>query len=265
MPASIITLTTDFGVADHYVGVMKAVMLSRCPQAQLVDVSHGIPSFSILAGAYTIDQAARYFPRGTVHLIVIDPGVGTERKPLLVEAMHQVFIAPDNGVLSFIYLRDHRARIREITNRDLCLPNPSSTFHGRDVFAPAAATIAAGKVWPEDAGPLVTRPVRLSNLEPRQCSDKAWDGSVLSVDRFGNVITNFPTTRFAPLLNKGFLIAAGTGAIETFRLTFAAAPNDLCFVYGGSAGYLELGINQHDAARHLGVEAGSALRLHLPG
>ena len=257
----IITLTTDFGLADHYVGVMKGVILTRCPHAEIIDISHQIPHFSLLAAAYAIDQAARYFPRGVVHVVVVDPGVGTERKPLLVEAMHQIFIAPDNGVLSFIYTRDHRARARAITNRDLMLPNPSSTFHGRDIFAPAAAAIAGEKVWPEDAGPLVPRPVSLPNLEPRETGVDTWDGLALSIDHFGNVITNFAISRFAQLLQNRFSIAAGAAFVETFRLTFAHAPDADCFVYPGSSGYLELGINQASAATHLGVLPGSPLRL----
>ncbi|HMF78018.1 MAG TPA: SAM-dependent chlorinase/fluorinase, partial [Bryobacteraceae bacterium] len=122
----IITLTTDFGLTDHYVGVMRGVLLSRCPDARVVDITHEIAPFSLYGGAFAVDQAAPYFPEGTIHLVVVDPGVGTARKPLLVEAMGQIFIAPDNGVLSLIAARDGNLRAREIANRDLWLPSPSN-------------------------------------------------------------------------------------------------------------------------------------------
>ena len=149
----IVTLTTDFGLADHYVGTMKGVILSRCPGAQLVDISHEIPPFSIFSAAYTIDQAALYFPPGTVHLIVVDPGVGTPRRALCAEALGHLFVAPDNGVLSLVAARDANLRARELTNRELWLRTPSATFHGRDIFAPAAAALASGSARFEDVGP----------------------------------------------------------------------------------------------------------------
>src|SRR5581483_10205191 len=130
--APIVTFTTDFGLADHYAGTMKGVLLSRCPEARLVDISHEIPPFSIHAGAYAIDQAAPYFPPRTVHVVVIDPGVGTARRAVLLEALGQYFIAPDNGVLSMIAARDKNWRAFEIANPALWASSPSSTFHGRD-------------------------------------------------------------------------------------------------------------------------------------
>ncbi len=155
---AIITLTTDFGLSDHYVGTMKGVILSRCPQIVIVDITHDLPAFSILAGAYTISQAARFFPPGTIHVIVVDPGVGTCRKPILAEAAGHLFIAPDNGVLTLILAEDKQAVVREITNRAFWRHSPSETFHGRDIFAPAAAVIASGAETAENAGPVLSTP-----------------------------------------------------------------------------------------------------------
>jgi S-adenosylmethionine hydrolase len=261
MTAPIITLTTDFGEMDHYVGTMKGVILSRCPNAQVVDISHQIEPFSIVAGAYAISQSAPYFPPATIHVVVIDPGVGTERKPLLAEASGQIFIAPDNGVLSFILERDRTAKAREISNRDLWLPSISATFHGRDIFAPAAAAVASGKATPEGTGPLVEKPILMPDLEPQKAGPNLWRGVVLCVDHFGNVISNFHSAEFGAALQKKFTISAGKGRVNSARWSFGGAPPDLCFAYLGSSGYIELGINQNSAAAHLQVKAGAALQL----
>ncbi len=261
MLAPIVTLTTDFGQKDHYVGTMKGVILSRCPNAQLVDISHEIEPFSILSGAYAISQSAPYFPPGTVHLVVIDPGVGTERKPLLVRASGQFFVAPDNGVLSLVLRRDPTAQAREISNRDLWLPSVSATFHGRDIFAPVAGALASGKTTLEEVGTRIERPVLLPDLAPQQTGPKLWRGAVLSVDHFGNVVSNFQSGEFAAALQKKFTISTGTGRITAARSSFGGAPSHLCFAYPGSSGFIELGINQGSAANHLQVKPGAAVDL----
>src|SRR5215469_1286145 len=143
MAKAIVTLTTDFGLADHFVGVMKGVILNICPQAQIVDISHGVAPFAIAEGAYLIAQAYPYFSKNTVHVVVVDPGVGTARRPILVEAAGQYFVAPDNGVLEMIYARQ-KHQVRAITDSRIFLHPVSQTFHGRDIFAPAAAHLAAG-------------------------------------------------------------------------------------------------------------------------
>ncbi len=261
MRRPIVTLTTDFGQVDHYVGTMKGVILSRCPDAQLVDISHQIEQFSILSGAYAVSQSTPYFPPGTVHVVVIDPGVGTERKPLLAEAMGQFFIAPDNGVLSFILKGDPTATAREISNRDLWLPSASATFHGRDVFAPAAAVLASGKAKPENAGSLVEQPILLTDLEPQKTASNLWRGMVLSVDHFGNVISNFRSAEFGAALQGRFTISLGVGRVTSARLWFGGAPSNLCFAYLGSSGFIELGMNQSSAASRLQVKPGAAVHL----
>jgi S-adenosyl-L-methionine hydrolase (adenosine-forming) len=255
--APVVTLTTDFGVQDHYVGTMKGVILSRCAEARIVDITHEIPPFSIVSGAYAIDQAAPYFPAGTVHVVVIDPGVGTERRPLCMEALGQFFIAPDNGVLSMIAMRDGKAEARELANRRFWLESASATFHGRDIFAPVGAAIASGAAQAEDLGPVIGDMVLLGELAPRQVERGVWQGKVLSVDRFGNVITNFRSG----VAGGRFAIEAGGKRVERFARTFGEAAQGECFAYFGSSGYVELGINQQSAARVLGVAAGDVITL----
>jgi S-adenosyl-L-methionine hydrolase (adenosine-forming) len=259
----IITLTTDFGLADHYAGTMKGVLLSRCPEAQLVDISHGIAPFSIYSAAYAIDQAARYFPSRTVHVIVVDPGVGTSRRALCVEALDQFFIAPDNGVLSLIVRRDPDAQARELVSRNLWLESPSSTFHGRDIFAPVAAAIASGSATPADAGPIVPHIEMLAGLEPRQIESGIWAGKIFSVDHFGNAITNFKASQFGRIASASFVLAARTQRVDTFCKTFGEAPDGVCFAYFGSSGYLELGMNQQSAAASLAISPGDSITLEM--
>jgi S-adenosylmethionine hydrolase len=259
----IITLTTDFGLADHYVGTMKGVLLSRCPDAQLVDISHEIPCFSIWAGAYTIDQAAPFFAPQTVHLVIVDPGVGTSRRPILAEALGQYFIAPDNGVLSLVLRRHPHFTVREITRRDLWLEPVSATFHGRDLFASSAAAIASGFVKPDEIGPKVQKPELLPDIDPIETRPGVWRGKVLSIDHFGNVITNFAHNQFAQISSKRFLLSVGQYEIRNFRETFGAARAGELFAYFGSSGYIEIGINQQNAAKQIDAIPGMHLHLHL--
>src|SRR5450755_989971 len=255
----ILTLTTDFGLTDHYVGTMKGVILGRCPAAIIVDVCHEVSPFSLWQGAYTIDQAAPFFNAGTTHVVVVDPGVGTSRRAVLVEAIGQRFIAPDNGVLSMILARDRTAIAREITNRDLFLPALSSTFHGRDLFAPVAAMLASGLSRVEDVGPVISDLIVLSDFEPAQTQPGHWDGRVLSVDRFGNVITNFKSNRF---ITPGAAVHIGGHIVRSFRRTFGdEGPQGECFYYPGSSGFIELAISWQSAAQSLGAAPGTKVRL----
>jgi S-adenosyl-L-methionine hydrolase (adenosine-forming) len=262
-PRRVITLTTDFGLSDHYVGTMKGVLLSRCPEAQIVDISHEIRPFSIISGAYAIDQALAYFPAGSIHVVVIDPGVGTLRKPLLVEAAGQFFIAPDNGVLSFVLHRDPRAIVWEISNKEIMLPSPSATFHGRDVFAPAAAALACGQVKPDDVGPIMAQPILQADLFPRAIGPNYWRGIVLSVDHFGNIVTNMKASDFPDLASRAFALRLAGFDITEMVHTFGAATSGLCFAYYGSSGFVEIGMNQQSAAELLKVKEGEPLELQV--
>ncbi|MBV8830800.1 MAG: SAM-dependent chlorinase/fluorinase [Acidobacteriaceae bacterium] len=258
-----ITLTTDFGLSDHYVGTMKGVILSRCPGAQIIDIAHDLPAFSIWSGAYTIDQSAPYFPNGTVHVVVIDPGVGTERRAMVVEAGGQHFVGPDNGVFSFILEGHPNARCYRIDNKDLMLPSPSKTFHGRDIFAPAGAALAAGSVSVEAVGALITDPIRLQNLEPREDKPGLWSGKVLHVDHFGNMITGFRSERFLTHVTATFLLKVANREISTFGNTFGEMETDELFIYPGSSGYLEIGAKQTSAAEKVGIAPGEPVILRL--
>ena len=259
----IITLTTDFGLTDHYVGTMKGVLLKRCPKAQIIDISHEIPPFSLYAGAYAISQAAPFFPTASIHVVVVDPGVGTTRRALLAQANKQYFIAPDNGVLSLVLLHQKNVRIREITNRKLWQNPVSDTFHGRDVFAPAAAALASGMAKPDDVGPELEQITMLPDLEPFEDQKGQWRGRILSVDHFGNVITNFRRDQFPGISPGNFTLSAGERQVTEFRTTFGDAPKGLCFAYFGSSGYVEIGINQSSAAEYLGVAAGDTVTLQV--
>jgi S-adenosyl-L-methionine hydrolase (adenosine-forming) len=263
-PKPLITLTTDFGLEDHYVGTMKGVILARCPDATVVDISHNIPPFSVWSGAYAIDQAAPYFPTGTIHVVVVDPGVGTARKPILLQGLGQYFIAPDNGVLSLIRERENGPiAVREIANPDLILPRSSSTFHGRDVFAPAAASLASGMVHTERVGPVLNHMEILEGIEARRNGPHQWTGAVLSIDHFGNVITNFKASDFPALSSESFELQTPNHIVNALRQTFGGAPAGSCFAYAGSSGYIEIGMNQSSAAQFLRVSAGDPLLLRL--
>ena len=256
---SIVTLTTDFGLSDHYVGAMKGVILSRCPQAVLIDITHQIPAFSVLAGAYALAQAVPYFPPGTVHLVVVDPGVGTARRPVAVRAGQQFFIAPDNGVLGMV-LKGTPFEAFEIANEKAQRQPVSETFHGRDVFAPAAAALASGDLRIEEAGPPIADLLWPENLDERQ-EDGAWRGVVLSIDRFGNVITNLETQRHRGIRDNAFSIGLGGVSIKKFASTFGLASPGLPFAYFGSSGFLEIGMNQASAAEFLRVKLGDPVKI----
>ncbi len=194
---------------------------------------------------------------------MVDPGVGTARRPLLVEALEQCFIAPDNGVLSMIVARDSKAKAREITNRDLWLESPSSTFHGRDIFAPVAAALASGNTTPEDAGPVAADIELLADLLPQETAPGVWRGKVLSVDRFGNVITNFNAAGFSGMTSQPFALRTGDHEITRLGKAFGEMPQGLCFAYFGSSGYIEVGMNQASAARLLKTSPGDSISLRL--
>jgi S-adenosyl-L-methionine hydrolase (adenosine-forming) len=257
----IITLTTDFGQSDHFTGVMKGVILGIAPRVSLVDITHEIPPFEILEGAYEIAQAYKHFPKKTVHVVVVDPGVGTERRPILAEAGGQYFIAPDNGVLSMIYQHE-KHKVRVITNAKYWLKNVSRTFHGRDVFAPSAAHLATGAA-PASFGKVIQDYVQLAAIHPNRMSRHAWTGTVLKADRFGNLITNLHIDEFSEIRTRAFEISVGLQRIHRLALTFGDCDPGELFVIVGSTGYLEIAMNQESAAKKLGCGAGAPVDLTL--
>ncbi len=261
MRKPILTLTTDFGLSDHYVGAMKGVILGICPQAEIVDISHEVAPYQAAEGAFTISQAYRCFPKKTIHVVVVDPGVGTARRAILVEAGGQHFVAPDNGVLSLIYAQEkHRARL--ISNESYFRKPVSRTFHGRDIFAPVAAHLAAG-VLPSRFGKVIHDYLRPEFERPRPNGKGSWVGRILKIDRFGNCITNFHELEFAGLGQKSFTLAIGMAEIGRMVETYAEARHGELFVIGGSSGYLEVSVNQGSAASRIGCQAGSLAELAI--
>jgi S-adenosylmethionine hydrolase len=278
---SIITLTTDFGLSDGYVGAMKGVILSIAPDVRLVDISHQVAQGDVRQGAYILNSAIPYFPAETLHLVVIDPGVGSSRRAIAARTRQAMFVAPDNGVLS-LCLAGQSAEIRQLSNPRYHLPQVSATFHGRDLFAPVAAHLAAGAAL-EDLGPLVTDPVMLPTLAITRDPDGAWLGQVWHVDHFGNLITNFKlqTSDFKlPTFGPGLLISnlqslsdpqqmvveiAGR-RIEGLARTFADRASGELVALVGSSGYLEIAVRNGSAARVLNARPGDVVRVFFgPG
>ncbi len=265
MQQKLITLLSDFGLKDPYVAEMKAVILGKCPEAQIVDISHEISKFDIRMGAFVLASAAPYFPRGTVHIAVVDPGVGTKRRPLIVESKHSFFVGPDNGVLMLAALKQRVQHVYVIEKTECMLPKVSKTFHGRDLFAPAAAYIATSHAASE-VGKEVKSYVMPDFAKPRLKKNTVV-GEVLHVDDFGNIITNVSTEMFKETgIRKGKSIKVEIGrASVTLRL---------CSSYGdvsvgealaviGSHGFLEISVNQGSAAVRFTAKSGASLRVWL--
>ena len=256
----VITLTTDFGTSDHFVGVMKGVILGICPEAAIVDISHEVAPFQIQQGAFLIAQAWRWFPKGSVHVVIVDPGVGSSRRPVLMEAGGHRFIAPDNGVLAMVANNVEKLAVREITNTKLWLPAVSRTFHGRDVFAPSAAHLAAGR-RPASFGKVIDDYHKSDFCKPQRTGRRIWSGAVLHVDRFGNLIANFHLRDFPDIRKRPFTLTAGTAVIEVLLGTYADASPGEIFALEGSSGFVEISARESSAARALGLTSGSPLEL----
>jgi S-adenosylmethionine hydrolase len=246
---AIITLTTDFGLNDHFIGAMKGVILGIAPEAQIIDISHAVQPFDILDGALTISQAYSYFPSGTVHMVIVDPGVGTARRPVILTGDRHLFVAPDNGVHYFLQPR-------------------SNTFHARDIFSPVAANLAKG-VAADRFGEVITDYVRFGAPRPKPVDERTLRGVVLKVDRFGNLITNI-TPQDAPQLFEAtppaFKIAIGNKAQATRMCTNYAdgGPGEV-FGILGSMGFLEVAANRGSAFQLLGAGKGSEVNVVMEG
>jgi len=257
----VITLTTDFGSADHFVGSMKGVILGIAPRARIVDISHEIAPFQLNEAAFVIAQAWRYFPKRTIHVVVVDPGVGSARRAILVEAGGHYFIAPDNGVLSMIYdAAPHQ--VRAITNPKVINKKVSRTFHGRDVFAPAAAHLAHG-VPAAKLGEPIEDYLRSPSLTPLQRTDHSWSGTILKVDRFGNLITNLHIDKFADVRSRPIEMRVGEQYVRRFALTYSETAIGDVFAIVGSSGYVEVAANQASAAKILDCVAGAPVELEI--
>ena len=264
MSRQIITLTTDYGTNDHLVGSMKGVILGINSEVQVVDITHAVAPHDILDAALIINDASRYFPSRTVHVVVVDPGVGTERRPLLVTAGSQYYIAPDNGVLSLIYEREKDAlTVRQITAEHYFLQPLSRTFHGRDVFAPVAAWFC--KAWQSASfGEEIEDYVRLSVPKPK-ADGNVTKGIVLRVDTFGNLLTNLTPDEIPALITSDakVRIKIGNKEINHLSQTFADGAAAEAIALIGSNGALEISVNKGHAAKALGVNRGSEVTVEV--
>ena len=259
MRKPIVTLTTDFGLRDHYVGAMKGVILGICPQAQIVDISHEVKPFQISEGAFLVAQACSCFPPKTVHVAVVDPGVGTARRPILVEAGAQYFVAPDNGVLAMVYSAQPH-KVRAISSERHFRQPVSRTFHGRDIFAPVAAHLAAGLAAPR-LGKRIEDYLRPGFLKPQRSGKRTWSGQILHIDRFGNLVTNFHASDFPDLETRNVSLAIGPQEVSVMARNYAECGAGELFLIVGSSGYLEVSVGQASAALAIGCEAGAPAEL----
>jgi S-adenosyl-L-methionine hydrolase (adenosine-forming) len=254
----IITLTTDFGWSDPFVGIMKGVILGIAPGARIVDLTHDVGAYDINEAAFVVLSSYRYFPAGTVHVVVVDPGVGTARRPIAAQVGGHYFVAPDNGVLSFVL---HSAAelspvVHHISNQELFLGAVGHTFHGRDIFAPIAAHLSTG-IHLDSVGERITDFISQPLPRARSCGEGRLTGRVIRIDRFGNIITDL----YAADLGKNFNIRIGGRDVNRLCRTFAEAePNEL-FAVEGSTGYIEIALNQGAAADRLKVVQGAEIEV----
>lgn len=237
---NIITLTTDFGLKDHYVGVMKGVMLSVNENARPVDITHCIDSHDVRSGSFVIGNSYRYFPEKTVHLVVVDPGVGSERRPLAVLADGHFFVGPDNGVFSSVIRSCEDFSACEIKNLDYCLKEISSTFHGRDIFAPVAAHLSLGVPFSE-IGPQIQDPEILPR-DGYSVNGSEIRGTVVYTDKFGNLVTSIPTDAVGD--RAGALVIVGGKRVAGISESYSSTETGEILAVGGSCGYIEISVNQ---------------------
>lgn len=260
MSRPVIALLTDFGTRDHYAGTMKGVVLSICPDATLVDISHDVPAHDVMAGALELAAAYRYFPHGTVFLVVVDPGVGSVRRGIATEAGDYRFVAPDNGVLTPVVDELQPKRVVELTERKYARPTVSRTFEGRDRFAPAAAWLAKGI----DLGAL-GRPagsVHRLRIPQAEATVDRIAGEVLRVDRFGNLITNIDRRAFEKLAGAGPVdVMAGPHQVSRIVSTYADVAGGQVSALFGSTDHLEIAANGESAARLLDLSRGALVHV----
>jgi len=254
---NVIGLLTDFGLNDNFVGVMKGVIYRINPQAKIVDLCHEIESHNIHDGAFLLKSSYPYFPEGTVFLIVIDPGVGSERKSVIVKTEKYIFVAPDNGVLSFLTERDIK-RIIQITNEEYFLKPVSHTFHGRDIFAPVAAHLSRGEKV-EKFGTAIKEIKKLKFPSP-QVKNNRLMGEVMYVDHFGNLITNINQDTFLRFIeDKKFQIVIGKVEISKISSSYQEGGKGLPIAIFGSFDNLEISLYRDDASQRLNLNKGSKI------
>ncbi|VAV85669.1 hypothetical protein MNBD_DELTA01-2025 [hydrothermal vent metagenome] len=264
--ASIITLTTDFGRRDPWVGAVKGVILSINPEATIVDISHGISPQKIIEGSFVLSRAYPYYPEGTIHVAVVDPGVGTERRPVLIETERYFFIGPDNGLFTRVISSEKIKQVIELDNSDYFLKDVSATFHARDVFAPVAAHLSCG-VKPSELGTVMEEPL-LIDLPKAEISPDIIRGEVLYIDSFGNLITNIKETDISEMLGRGDIdidVRWRTihGLVESYTEGELGQNAGNAVALIGSSGFMEIAAYRDNAASALGVSVGEKVDIRL--
>jgi S-adenosylmethionine hydrolase len=255
-PNSIVTLTTDFGLADTYVGTMKGVILSINPRCTVIDITHEIGPQDIMGAGLALSGAYDFFPEGTIHMGVVDPGVGSLRRPLLIVTEKYFFVGPDNGIFSFILTGQHTCNVFEMTDTSFFLPSPSSTFHGRDIFAPVAAHLSTGK-QPECFGSRVTDWVTLNTPEPKILNNISAEGEIIHIDRFGNLITNLSRDFIEKMTGgKPFRIEFKGSSAARLLPNYADAEERELFCLFGSADRLEISVKNKSAEEMMNAGKG---------
>jgi len=256
--AGIITLLTDFGTEDSYVGAMKGVILSINPDATIIDISHQIPPQDITAGAFVLSQAAPFFPKGTVHIAVVDPGVGGKRKPILIQTDRYFFVGPDNGIFS-LALQNERIRQKiHLTNKDYFLGYISSTFHGRDIFSPVGAYLSLG-IDPAMLGKKIKQIKNLGFKKPYVKGRKI-TGEIIHIDRFGNLITNIDERLLKKVFkNRIFEVEVCDNIIKRFVPSYTNAKQGEPIGLIGSSGLMEIAMREKNASIELGIKRGDVV------
>ena len=260
MPRTL-TLTTDFGTKDAYVAAMKGVILNRCPEAPLVDVTHDIAPQDVMEAAFVLRQTVPFFPKETVHLVVVDPGVGTERRPIALRAGERFFVGPDNGLFSLILGEDTPDELVALDDADRWrTPDPSTTFHGRDIFAPAAAHLAAGRPLEELGSPVETLETLRWALPITD--DQGIQGWTVHQDHFGNCITNIPYSLFEEHRDdRPVKCYAGGTILSGISSTYGAVAEGEPLLVFGSSGFLEIAVRGGNAAKLLGIQKGDSVNV----
>ncbi|MEE9604907.1 MAG: SAM-dependent chlorinase/fluorinase [Candidatus Scalindua sp.] len=258
----VITLITDFGLQDGYVGVVKGVITKINPSVKIIDISNNIESQDIFQAAYVLYSSYAYFPKGTIHVVVVDPGVGSNRKVLCLKTKDYLFIAPDNGVLSFIAAREESPSIREISNKKLFLPEISDTFHGRDIFAPTAAHLSKGFSY-KDLGKRVSKIKEIDLPKPIRSPGGVLKGEIIYVDGFGNLITNINRDMIDRLREKSenLVIVVGRRKLNKISNSYADVGVGDVVAILGSSGYLEISVSHGSAGDVLNLKKGDKLGL----
>ena len=262
-PKPLVTLLTDFGARDPFVGIMKGVILGICPDASLVDLCHEVPVHDVLGASFLLQTAVPAFPAGTIHVAVVDPGVGGPRRPILAEIDGQMFVAPDNGLLTHRFASAGRRRVRHLVAQEYWRHPVSASFHGRDIFAPVAGHLAAG-VEPARFGPEIGDPACLEIPRPTADSTGRILGTVMWVDRFGNCITNIAQKEIEAIAGAGggsIRVYAGGRALGILVGWFGAVRPGEAGAIRGSAGYVELFRNRGDLARQWSLAPGDQVLL----